>query len=103
MHSGVGMTSGNVYQVQCDCGAVALKLIGNPDLCGYCHCEDCRELLDVPCYALTAWNRESIQVSKGMGNLKEFPCPGKEMKRYVSRACGTVLYNTNAMHWRLVP
>jgi hypothetical protein len=42
------------YSVNCDCGAVQMALTDEPRVHGYCHCEDCRELLKIPYNAVTA-------------------------------------------------
>lgn len=69
---------------------------------GYCHCEDCRELLQVPYHSVTAWLPEQVTVSDEAQSLLEFQHPDKRMKRVFCQHCGETLYNTNAMDWRVV-
>ncbi|MBE1286225.1 MAG: hypothetical protein GJ671_00695 [Alteromonadaceae bacterium] len=38
----------DTYTIHCDCKAVEVEMIGDPKVNAYCHCEDCRELLQVP-------------------------------------------------------
>ncbi len=90
------------YRVVCDCGSVELQIKGEPVVHAYCHCQDCRDLLDVPFNALTAWNEDQVQVVKGEEALLEYKYPGKEMKRYSCKSCGALLFNTNVYGWRLV-
>ena len=90
------------YSVHCDCGAVELQMSGAPRVHAYCHCEDCRELLDVPFHSIDAWDADRLRVSKGENDVIEYKYPTLEMTRVFCRHCGEVMYNTNAMGWRLV-
>lgn len=90
------------YQVHCQCGAVSLTLSGEPRVRGYCHCEDCRELLQVPYHSVTAWLPGQVHIQDPGSALVEFQHPAKRMKRVFCRHCGETLYNTNAMDWRVV-
>ena len=90
------------YEVGCDCGAVRMTLTGEPRVRGVCHCEDCRELLDVPYHQVTAWEPHQFEVTAGEDALVAFQHPTKRMQRVFCRHCGETLYNTNAMDWRVV-
>ena len=92
----------NNYKIHCECGAVSLQLTGLPRVKGYCHCEDCRELLDIPFHSVTAWNKDQVAIVSGDDNLIEYQHPRLEMKRIYCSHCGETLYNTNAMDWRVV-
>ena len=72
------------------------------DVRGHCHCEDCRDLLDVPFHSVTAWNIEQLEITEGKALLSEFQHPELAMKRIFCSNCGETLYNTNAMEWRVV-
>jgi len=73
-----------------------------PVVHAYCHCQDCRDLLNVAFNALVAWKNESVVVSKGHDDLVEYKYPGKEMTRYVCRTCGGILFNSNIYDWCVV-
>ncbi|MCG7967437.1 MAG: GFA family protein [Candidatus Thiodiazotropha taylori] len=90
------------YQVQCDCGRVALSMSGEPRVHAFCHCEDCRNLLDVPYHSIVAWDATQVSITSGEGQVTEYKYPTLEMTRVFCNHCGEVLYNTNAMGWRLV-
>ena len=92
----------DAYQVQCDCGSVRLKLSGEPRVRGFCHCEDCRDLLKVPYHSVTAWEIGAIRLEAGEDLVVEFQHPRKRMKRVFCRNCGETVFNTNAMDWRIV-
>ncbi len=90
------------HKVHCDCQAVEVTMTGNPKVHAFCHCEDCRELLQVPYHSVLAWEADQVQVTKGEDAIVEFQHPHKRMKRIFCKHCGDVLYNTNAMGWKLV-
>jgi hypothetical protein len=90
----------SVYEIHCQCGEVHLRMEGEPRVRGFCHCEDCRELLNVPFHSVTVWNREQVTVISG--DLVEYQHPRLNMKRAYCRNCGETLYNTNAADWRVI-
>lgn len=90
------------YQVECDCSRVKLSLEGAPRVRGFCHCEDCRDLLKIPYHSVTAWEPDQVSVDDGEDALIAFQHPTKKMKRVYCSACGETLFNTNAMDWRVV-
>ena len=90
------------YNAHCDCGAVELEMTGTPRVHAYCHCEDCRTLLDVPYHSITAWDADKVRITAGVEDTVEYNHPTLEMTRVFCRNCGETLYNTNAMGWRLV-
>lgn len=92
----------NSYKVYCDCRAVELCITGQPIVHAYCHCVDCRELLNVPYHAVTAWNSKDVTIQNGSSKVVEYQHPELDMKRVFCADCGEVLFNTNIMGWRVV-
>lgn len=90
------------YQVHCDCGSVKLSMSGTPRVHAFCHCEDCRNLLDVPFHSIVAWDPENVAIESGSNDAVEYKYPSLEMTRVFCKHCGETLYNTNAMGWKLV-
>lgn len=90
------------YHAHCDCGSVEMEMDGKPRIQAFCHCEDCRTLLDVPYHSINAWDAEQVRVTKGEELLGTFQHPTLTMTRVFCTQCGETLYNTNAMGWRLV-
>ncbi len=90
------------YKVHCDCGAVEVEMSGSPRVQAFCHCEDCRALLDVPYHSVTAWDVDKVRITSGEGDVVEYKYPTLEMTRVFCKHCGETVYNTNAMGWRLV-
>ncbi len=92
----------NEYRIECDCGSVKAILTGEPRVRGFCHCEDCRELLKIPYHSVTAWQKEQVTVEDATDKLVAFQHPTKRMKRFYCASCGDTLFNSNAMDWRVV-
>ena len=92
----------SAYKGHCDCGSLELSITGHPIVRGYCHCVDCRELLNVPYHAVTAWNSEDVTITNGGNTLTEYQHPELDMKRVFCANCGEVLFNTNSAGWRVV-
>lgn len=92
----------NQYQIHCECGSIKATLKGSPRVKGHCHCEDCRNLLNIPFHSVTAWNKDQVKITDGEALISEYQHPYLEMKRVYCSSCGETLYNTNAMDWRVV-
>ena len=90
------------YRVHCDCGTVHLEMTGEPHIRAFCHCEDCRDLLDVPYHSINAWEGDRVSVLRGEDEVGVYAHPTLDMTRVFCKACGESLYNTNAMGWKLV-
>ena len=90
------------YSVECDCKQVRITMTGEPRVRGFCHCEDCRDLLKIPYHAVTAWNPDQVEIDRGDDALSFYQHPALDMKRAYCRHCGETLFNTNAMDWKIV-
>jgi hypothetical protein len=89
------------YQVKCTCGAVQIEMQGDPKVRGFCHCEDCRELLNVPYHSVDAWENEKVKVVSGKEEINIFQHPRLNMKRFSCKNCGEIIFNSNGMDWRV--
>ncbi len=92
----------STFQIECDCSRVKATLSGVPKVRGYCHCEDCRDLLKIPYHSVTAWEPDQLSIEQGEDELIWFQHPTKRMKRVFCSQCGETMFNTNAMDWRVV-
>lgn len=92
----------DTLSVHCDCEAVEISMSGAPKGHAFCHCEDCRDLLQVPYHSVLAWEPEQVSVTKGRSLLTSFQHPSKRMKRVFCQQCAEVMFNTNAMGWKLI-
>lgn len=94
--------SSNSYRIACDCDSVRVTLSGDPRVRGFCHCDDCRDLLKIPYHSVTAWDKDQVAVEEGSDALVAFQHPTKRMQRFYCANCGETLFNSNAMDWRIV-
>ncbi len=92
----------NKFEVKCDCGAVTLAISGIAKVHGFCHCVDCRDLLDIPYHSVAVWGKEDVTFKEGEGRVSTFQHPTKRMKRIFCSNCGEVLFNTNVLDWRVI-
>ena len=90
------------YKVHCKCNNVELSLTNKPIVHAFCHCTDCRELLDIPFHSITAWKEEDISIDKGEDDITVFQHPTLKMQKHFCKYCGEVLFNTNGMNWLVV-
>jgi len=57
------------YQGACFCGAVEIRVAGEPNAMGYCHCRSCRSWSGGPVNAFTLWPPEAVEVTKGAEDI----------------------------------
>jgi hypothetical protein len=79
-----------------------VQLRNSPIDHAFCHCSDCRDLLDIPFYAVTAWKNEDAVIVKGEKDLSVYKLASLEMTRCFCRHCGEAVFNTNVMGWRAI-
>ena len=96
------MKSSNEIPVHCQCGAIEVILHNSPVVHAFCHCSDCRELLNIPFHAVTAWKKDDAVIVKGDDALSVYKHPRLEMTRCFCKHCGETVFNTNAMGWRVI-
>ena len=60
------------YTGACFCGAVELRVTGQPDAMGYCHCRSCRSWSGGPVNAFSLWKPEAVAVTKGAEHIGTF-------------------------------
>ena len=88
------------YAGSCFCGAVKLKVTGEPVAMGYCHCTSCRSWSAGPVNAFSLWKPESVTVTQGANQIGTFAkTPASERKWCVR--CGGHLMSAHPA-WNLV-
>ena len=90
------------YKISCQCNLVSLTLLNKPIVHAYCHCNDCRDLLDVPFHSVTAWKEADVSYDKGQASVSIYQHPSLAMQKHFCHSCGEVLFNTNSVNWRVV-
>jgi hypothetical protein len=85
---------------QCFCGAVRIKVTGQPVGMGYCHCADCRSWSAGPLNAFTLWKPEQVEVTQGAEHIAEFHKSERSYRQWC-RLCGGHLL-TRHPQWNLI-
>lgn len=95
----------NVYELSCDCGAVALIARGAPEVSAYCHCESCRRLYGVEVFSASAWSNEAIKrrVLDADATLIGHRLLGRRMWRYHCSKCGRLMHGRNRHGHIVIP
>lgn len=84
------MSNGN-YSGKCFCGAVEIRVSGEPVAMGYCHCGSCRSWSAGPVNAFTLWKPEAVKVTKGADQVGTYHKTDKSDRKWCKR-CGGHLY-----------
>lgn len=78
---------GGTYEGACFCGAVEIRVRGEPKAMGYCHCRSCRSWSGGPVNAFTLWPPEAVEVVKGAENIATFHKTQMSYRKYC-KICG---------------
>lgn len=71
----------------CFCGAVEIRVSGEPKAMGYCHCRSCRSWSAGPVNAFTLWSPESVEVVRGAEHVDTFAKTALSHRKFC-RLCG---------------
>ncbi len=71
----------------CFCGAVEIRVAGEPKAMGYCHCRSCRSWSGGPVNAFTLWAPEDVTVTRGEENIATYNKTAMSFRKYC-RLCG---------------
>jgi len=88
------------YEGSCFCGAVNLRVTGEPVAQGYCHCESCRSWSAGPVNAFTLWKPDAVKVTRGADQVGVYHRTERSYRKFC-KACGGHLM-TEHPHWSLV-
>jgi len=83
--------SDKTYSGKCFCGAVEIRVSGEPVAMGYCHCASCRSWSAGPVNAFTLWKPESVKVAKGEDQVGSYHKTDNSHRKWCRR-CGGHLY-----------
>jgi hypothetical protein len=81
------MKEDKVYEGKCFCGAVEIRVSGEPVAMGYCHCTSCRQWSAGPVNAFSLWKPDAVQVTKGAGNLASYNKTPQSERKWC-KSCG---------------
>jgi hypothetical protein len=85
------MSSEQLYQGRCFCGAVEFTVSGEPVAMGYCHCQPCRQWSAGPVNAFTLWPPEALSVTRGADNIDSYNKTPASSRKWCKR-CGGHLF-----------
>ena len=94
------MSSENQYQGRCFCGAVELRVTGEPAAMGYCHCESCQKWSASPVNAFTLWPPTAVSITRGADQLASFSKTPRSIRKWCKSCGGHVL--TEHPGWELI-
>lgn len=81
------MPNQNVYTGRCFCGAVEVRVTGDPAAMGYCHCDSCRQWSAGPVNAFTLWPPSAVQITRGADQLAAYQKSENSIRKWC-KACG---------------
>jgi hypothetical protein len=81
------MSNENGYTGRCFCGAVELRVSGEPAAMGYCHCTSCREWSAGPVNAFSLWPPSAVEITRGADRLASHSKTENSIRKWCS-ACG---------------
>ncbi|MBC9180061.1 GFA family protein [Pseudoroseomonas ludipueritiae] len=79
------------YKGACFCGAVELRVTGQPDVMGYCHCRSCRSWSGGPVNAFSLWQPEAVEVTKGAEHIGAFAKTPMTERQFCKRCGGHLM------------
>ena len=89
-----------IHNAKCFCGAVELKVTGEPEAMGYCHCGSCRSWSASPVNAFSLWKPEAVTFTKGESNVGVYHQTERSYRKWC-KTCGGHLV-TEHPEWKLV-
>ena len=86
------MSDDKSYRGACFCGAVEIRVSGEPVGMGYCHCASCRSWSAGPVNAFTLWKPGSVRVTRGAEQIGTYHKTEKSHRKWC-KACGGHLFS----------
>ena len=82
---------------ECFCGAVSIEVTGEPNVMGFCHCEDCAGWAGAPVNAFSLWPPEAVTVTAGADKLGSFAKTEASHRKFCTQCGGHVMTEHPAM------
>jgi hypothetical protein len=79
------------HEGSCFCGAVQLRVQGEPAASGYCHCASCRAWAAAPVNAFTLWPRGAVTIVRGADKLDAYSKNPTSVRKWCRECGGHVL------------
>ncbi|WCE93128.1 MULTISPECIES: GFA family protein [Pseudomonadota] len=84
----------NAKEVSCRCGAVELRITGEPVVQLYCHCDDCQAAHGAAYVPVAIYPAQAVEVIKG----NPTPMTANTLPRIRCAECGQHLFNDVQSH-----
>jgi hypothetical protein len=85
------MSTKHEYEGRCFCGAVELRVTGEPAAMGYCHCTSCRQWSASPVNAFTLWPPSAVTITRGADQLASYKKTESSIRKWCKTCGGHVL------------
>jgi hypothetical protein len=93
------MEDKQTYRGSCFCGAVELRVSGEPVAMGYCHCNSCRQWSAGPINGFSLWAPSAVQVVKGSDRIETYNKTERSARKWC-KSCGGHLFTEHPL-WKL--
>ena len=77
----------------CFCGSVQLKVEGEPQAMGYCHCDSCRSWSASPVNAFSLWKPDSVEVIRGQEHVGQYAKTPMSERKFCKLCGGHLMAN----------
>ncbi len=94
------MKANKEFTGRCFCGAIELRVQGEPAAMGYCHCSSCRIWSAGPVNAFTLWPVSTVSVTRGAELVRSYDKTPRSKRQWCA-ACGGHLM-TEHPEWGLI-
>jgi len=81
------MADEKAYKGRCFCGAVEIRVTGEPAAAGFCHCTSCREWSAAPVNAFTLWPPSAVTVTRGADQIGRYKKTESSIRMWC-KSCG---------------
>ena len=82
---------GQCHSGTCFCGAVEIRVTGQPSAMGYCHCRSCRSWSAAPVNAFTLWPTEVVQIVRGAERVRSYAQTDFSQRRFCDHCGGHLM------------
>jgi hypothetical protein len=79
------------YTGRCFCGAVEMRVTGEPAAMGYCHCDSCRSWSAAPLNGFTLWAPSAVTITRGAEHVGAFSKTSFSVRKWCTKCGGHLL------------
>jgi hypothetical protein len=85
------MSNAKTYNGSCFCGAVQIRVSGEPAGMGYCHCDSCRHWSAGPVNAFTLWQPDAVKVTRGAEHVGTYSKNPTSFRKWCKQCGGHLM------------